>query len=445
MTSSRQPLWLAEAWREYDQREIPGERHNKRIVAFFRELGHNPVDGDEVAWCAAFAGASLERAGFASTRSLQARSYTDWGEALPTERFGAIVVLSRGRSAALGHVGFLVGWTADQLWLLGGNQGGRVSVEAFDRFRLVAMRWPAIRIGQKSEPAGADAAAELFNAALAHVLKMEGGYSDDPHDPGGPTNMGITLATLAAWRNLKVSAANREDLIAELQRLSRAETEAIYHKRYWLPAGCADLPAALAFLHFDAAVNHGVGTAIRMLQETVGATVDGVIGPETKGRIAAMPIAQIIKTYAAIRRRRYRALPHFWRFGRGWLNRVEHTLEALEKLPSQDGEPLQNSRSADEQNGEPRMSSKDTLDTAPKWWGQSLTIWGVLIAASASVLPALSPIIGLDLTADLVRQLGDEVLQVAQAVTALAGTLMAIYGRTKAKQPLARKSMHLKL
>jgi len=91
------------------------------------------------------------------------------------------------------------------------------------------------------------------------------------------------------------------------------------------------------------------------------------------------------------------------------------------------------------------MSSKDTLDTAPKWWGQSLTIWGVLIAASASVLPALSPIIGLDLTADLVRQLGDEVLQVAQAVTALAGTLMAIYGRTKAKQPLARKSMHLKL
>src|SRR5690606_3973195 len=134
--------------------------------------------------------------------------------------------------------------------------------------------------------------------------------------------------------------------------------------------------------------------------------------PETKGRIAAMPIAQIIKTYAAIRRRRYRALPHFWRFGRGWLNRVEHTLEALEKLPSQDGEPLQNSRSANEQNGEPRMSSKDTLDTAPKWWGQSLTIWGVLIAASASVLPALSPIIGLDLTADLVRQLGDEVLQV---------------------------------
>lgn len=444
MISGSQPPWLGEAWREYGQREIAGERHNKRILSFFRELGHDPAGGDEVAWCAAFAGASLERAGVASTRSLRARSYSEWGEALAAERFGAVVVLSRGRSAALGHVGFLVGWTAERLWLLGGNQADRVSVESFARSRLVALRWPQGRSGQGARRARGDAAEDLFAAALTHVLRMEGGYSDDPHDPGGPTNMGITLATLAAWRGVKVSAANQGELIAQLRQISRAETEAIYRQRYWMPAGCAELPGALAFAHFDAAVNHGVGTAIGILQEAVGAGVDGVIGPQTTSRIAAMPIAQIIRTYAEIRRRRYRALPHFWRFGRGWLNRVEHTLEAVEKLPGQDGEPLRDSGFASEQNGETRMSSKE-LDTAPKWWGQSLTIWGVLIAASASVLPALSPIIGLDLTADLVRQLGDEVLQVAQAVTALGGTLMAIYGRTKAKQPLIRKSMHLKL
>lgn len=444
MISGSQPPWLAEAWREYGQREIAGERHNKRILSFFRELGHDPAGGDEVAWCAAFAGASLERAGVASTRSLRARSYSEWGEALAAERFGAVVVLSRGRSAALGHVGFLVGWTAERLWLLGGNQADRVSVEAFDRSRLVALRWPRRQSNQRP-PATGEGADDLFAAALAHVLRMEGGYSDDPHDLGGPTNMGITLATLAAWRGMKVSAANRQELIAQLRQISRAETEAIYRQRYWIPAGCPDLPAALAFAHFDAAVNHGVGAAIRMLQEAVGAGVDGIIGPQTKSRIAAMPIAQIIRTYAAIRRRRYRALPHFWRFGRGWLNRVEHTLEAVEKLPREISGPLRDTESTSERNGETRMSSKDISDTGPKWWGQSLTIWGVLIAASASVLPALSPIIGLELTADLVRQLGDEVLQVAQAVTALGGTLMAIYGRTKAKQPLIRKSMHLKL
>lgn len=91
------------------------------------------------------------------------------------------------------------------------------------------------------------------------------------------------------------------------------------------------------------------------------------------------------------------------------------------------------------------MSSENSQDVAPKWWGQSVTIWGVLITAAASVLPALAPLVGLDLTGDLVRQVGDEVLQVGQAVTALVGTLMAIYGRTQAKQPLTRKTMSLKL
>lgn len=437
-TSGDQPAWLAQAWLEYGQRELSGTtKHNSRILAFFRELGYENIEQDEVAWCAAFAGASLERAGVESTRSLLARSYEAWGEPLARERIGAVAVMSRGSDPALGHVGFLVGWTAEKLWLLGGNQGNRVSVEAFPRSRLVALRWP-----QRERDA---AAGGVFAAALKHVLKMEGGYSDDPHDPGGPTNKGITLATLAAWRGVKITAANRARMIAELRAISPAETEAIYRQCYWEPAGCPALPPRLAFAHFDAAVNHGVGSAIRMLQEAVGADVDGEIGPQTKSRIAAMPVAEIIKAYAEIRRRRYRALPHFWRFGRGWLARVERTLDAAERLPQPGHPPSQDRNSSIEQSGETGMSSENSQDVAPKWWGQSVTIWGVLITAAASVLPALAPLVGLDLTGDLVRQVGDEVLQVGQAVTALVGTLMAIYGRTQAKQPLTRKTMSLKL
>lgn len=435
-TSGEQPAWLAEAWREFGQSEISGARHNDRIVAFFRELGHERIEQDEVAWCAAFVGASLERAGLASTRSLSARSYANWGEALDAERFGAVAVLSRGSNTALGHVGFLVGWTATRLWLLGGNQGDSVSVQGFARSRLLALRWPGA-----APQTGIEV---VFRAALAHVLEMEGGYTDDPHDPGGPTNKGITLATLAAWRGVKITTANRADLISELRRISPAETEAIYLQRYWRPAGCSRLPPKLAFVHFDAAVNHGVGTAIRILQEAVGADADGEIGPQTKGRIAAMPIAKIIKAYAEIRRRRYRALPHFWRFGRGWLARVEQTLEGAEKLPLKRN-AANGSELAIEQNGEAGMSTNNAQDASPKWWGQSMTIWGVLISAAASVLPVVAPLAGLDLSADLVRQVGDEALQVGQAVTALVGTLMAIYGRSQATRPLTRKTMSLKL
>src|SRR5690606_41422167 len=66
-----------------------------------------------------------------------------------------------------------------------------------------------------------------------------------------------------------------------------------------------------------------------------------------------------------------------------------------------------------------------SLHDALPIWGQSMTIWGVLISAAASVLPVLAPVLGLELTAELVRQVGDEVLQVGQAVTALVGTLIA--------------------
>ena len=412
---------MAKAWAEFGQREQAGAAHNPRIAALFREVGHEEIKADEVAWCAAFVGACLERAGFTSTRSLLARSYAEWGDALANERVGAIAVLSRGADEGQGHVGFVAGWTAERLFLIGGNQGDAVSVAGFSRSRLLSLRWPQ---GQ--------AADDVFAAALAHVLKMEGGFTDDPLDPGGPTHKGITLKTLAAWRGVKLTAANRDELIAELRRISDEEARAIYAKRYWQPAGCAGLPPPLAVFHFDAAVNHGVGGAVRMLQEAVGAYADGEIGRETKGRIAAMPMMRIIKAYAEIRRRRYRALPHFWRFGRGWLTRVERTVEAAEKLRTEEV-----SMSAGKRTGETTMSEKQAQGVEPKWWGQSMTIWGVLISAAASVLPVVGPVLGLDVTGDLVRQVGDEVVAVGQALTVLVGTLMAIYGRAQAKRPLS--------
>lgn len=430
-----QPAWLEQGWREAGVRETPGPASNSRILQFAREIGHQSVSGDEVAWCAAFLGACLERSGIKSTRSLLARSYLDWGNSLEKARLGAVAVLSRGTDLGQGHVGFVVGATPGRIFLLGGNQGDAVSVEGFDRSRLLALRWPAA--GEALPQSGAPSA--LFELALAHVLKMEGGFSDDPFDPGGPTNRGITLAVFASTRGIELTAANRASLIEGLKRLGSAQTRQIYATRYWDLSRAGLLPPDVAVMHFDAAVNHGVAAAVRMLQEAAGATVDGEIGPETLGRVRIMPGAELIARYADIRRARYRSLGHFWRFGRGWLRRVDQTLDAARRARSA------NISFAQPEAGDTSMPDASSTSGTGKWWGQSVTIWGALITAASTVLPVIGPLIGLDITSDLVHQIGDQVVAVVQAVGGLIGIAMTIYGRTRASQALERRQVTLHL
>ena len=99
----------------------------------------------------------------------------------------------------------------------------------------------------------------IFLKALAHVLDMEGGYSNDPYDPGGPTNRGITLDVYAGFKKETVDDASRARLVAELKRIPDATVTTIYRQRYFTPAACPVFTAPLALMHFDAAVNHGVG------------------------------------------------------------------------------------------------------------------------------------------------------------------------------------------
>lgn len=93
------------------------------------------------------------------------------------------------------------------------------------------------------------------------------------------------------------------------------------------------------------------------------------------------------------------------------------------------------------------VEQKDIMhdDVATKWWGQSMTIWGVLITALSSVVPALGPVIGVDIPEELVRDAGGQVVSTVQAVAGLAGTLMAIFGRIRARQPLSRRDVSLRL
>jgi uncharacterized protein (TIGR02594 family) len=449
-----QPAWLAAAWAEFGVREAAGASDEPAVLRYFREAGHGEITHDATPWCAAFLGAVLQRAGLNGTGSLMARSYLGWGEVLDAARIGSIVVLSRGDDPSAGHVGLYVGAAKERVFLLGGNQGDAVSVEAFDAGRVLGYRWPNGATVETPPPPPVSEAG-IFDRALVHVLEMEGGYSNDPYDPGGPTNKGITLNEFAKWRSVTVTAVSKARLIAALKDIDAETVADIYRARYWQPASCAALPGAVAVMHFDAAVNHGVGGATRLLQAALGVTADGEIGPESLGAVRGQPARTIVERYAELRRARYRALPHFWRFGRGWLRRVD-TTEALAlslAVEGSSGEPITNETAKGTTNmtddfrfplpGE--APGQDAREPGGKWWPQSKTVWGALITAVTTVLPVLGPLIGINISAEMIALLGDQAVLVIQAAGGLIGTLLTLYGRAQATAPLVRQDVKVRM
>ena len=165
---------------------------------------------------------------------------------------------------------------------------------------------------------------DRFAECLPLILKHEGGYVDHPRDPGGATNLGITLDTLSAHRGRKVTKD-------EVKALTVAEAGAIYRKNYWHAAFCEQLPPGADYMVFDLAVNSGVGRARKYLQRAVGATEDGIIGPATLAAVKAASGKVIVEKMSRYREAFYRGLDTFPTFGKGWMRRLnEVTAKALE-------------------------------------------------------------------------------------------------------------------
>jgi uncharacterized protein (TIGR02594 family) len=122
--------------------EGPGPADNPIIMEMYASVGHDWVEHDSVAWCAAFVGHCLERAGIRSTRKLTARSYLDWGvpvEVADAQR-GDIGVIPRGSSSWQGHVFFIDRIEGQWLWGLGGNQDDAVNMKRYPVSKLLGVR-----------------------------------------------------------------------------------------------------------------------------------------------------------------------------------------------------------------------------------------------------------------------------------------------------------------
>lgn len=122
--------------------EGPGPEDNPAIMEMYASVGHDWVEHDTVAWCAAFVGHCLEKAGLRSTRRLNARSYLDWG--IPVDladaQEGDIVIFSRGSKSWQGHVGFFVKTAGTMIEVLGGNQSDSVNIQCYAKSRLLGVR-----------------------------------------------------------------------------------------------------------------------------------------------------------------------------------------------------------------------------------------------------------------------------------------------------------------
>jgi len=174
-------------------------------------------------------------------------------------------------------------------------------------------------------------AAVNFDRALTAVLKHEGGYVDHPKDPGGATNLGITIRTLGAWRKRPVTKL-------DVRQLTPAEASAIYRTQYWAAIRGDDLPAGLDYAMFDYAVNSGAGKAIRDLQGILGVQRDGQIGAITLQAIAKRNTRELVIALMARRLAFLQRLTTWPAFGQGWSRRVRD-VRAL-SLAMSAGQPM---------------------------------------------------------------------------------------------------------
>ena len=162
-----------------------------------------------------------------------------------------------------------------------------------------------------------------FERALTKVLVHEGGYTNHPRDPGGPTNKGVTQRVYDDYRKSIGKTPQ------SVKNITDVEIQAIYRRRYWDVIKGDELPSGVGYAVFDGAVNSGVGRAPKWLQAALRdaglytGPIDGVVGPGTLDAVAAHPDHDaLIAAMLAKRLAFLKALKTWPTFGRGWSARI---------------------------------------------------------------------------------------------------------------------------
>ena len=155
-----------------------------------------------------------------------------------------------------------------------------------------------------------------YDTCIALILKHEGGYVNNPKDPGGATNLGVTKKVWEEWVGKPVS-------IDDMKALKVEDVKPLYKAQYWDRVRGDGLPAGVDYAVFDVAVNSGVVRAAKFLQAALGLTTDGIIGPATLAATEAANPRELVTDICEKRLAFMQSLPIWSTFGKGWQRRVE--------------------------------------------------------------------------------------------------------------------------
>ena len=162
-----------------------------------------------------------------------------------------------------------------------------------------------------------------FDTAFERLIGHEGGFSDNPNDPGnwtgGRPGVGKLLGT-----KYGIAANTYPDL--DIKALTLDQAKAIYRRDWWDKIHADQLPGAVAFQLWDFAVNAGISRAVISLQRAVGVADDGKLGPRTLAAVNAMPVPDVLARFNAERLEFYASLSTWPTYGKGWARRVAGNL-----------------------------------------------------------------------------------------------------------------------
>jgi lysozyme family protein len=154
-----------------------------------------------------------------------------------------------------------------------------------------------------------------YDACLKRLLVHEGGYSNHPNDPGGPTNFGITLADFRAYIKTNATAA-------DVKAMTLAQAAPIYRTHYWDALRCDDLPSGVDYALFDYGVNSGIARAAKVIRRIVGAQDSTVIDAALIALIAKADAGALVAAICDERLAFLKSLKTWPGFGTGWARRV---------------------------------------------------------------------------------------------------------------------------
>jgi len=160
-----------------------------------------------------------------------------------------------------------------------------------------------------------------FDVSFGRLITNEGGYVNNPADPGGETHWGVTWPILREAIALKLVPP--ETTIASL---TREQARPIYKVLFWERAHLDEFDGAIAFQLFDIAVNSPIHVAFMILQRAAGVADDGYIGPVTVAAVKAKSVTDMLMLMIAYRIKFWTKLSIWPDFGKGWANRAADDL-----------------------------------------------------------------------------------------------------------------------